>query len=107
MPSGSSLGRRLALGYGILCLLAVAFVAWNALVRPGQMELAGVLFVALGLPWSLLATFAVLGIGSSSPWLLSLAFLASCVLNAWLLSRFGNARERRREPPHRPGTAAG
>jgi len=75
--------------YTLLCLLALGYIAWRALVTPGQFELAGIAIFALGLPWSLIFAFAVLAIHSSSAWLLAIACLGSCVLNGWLLYRLG------------------
>lgn len=56
---------------------------------PGQFELAGIVIVVLGLPWSLLLTLAVLGLNSSSAWLLAIAYTVSCIVNGWLLYKLG------------------
>ena len=57
---------------------------------PGQFELAGIVIVALGLPWSIILTIAVLALKSSSAWLLAIAYVFSCILNGWLLYKLGN-----------------
>lgn len=51
----------------------------------GQIELAGILIFALGLPWSLLSTFLFTLSGVSSAWLFAITFIVSCAINALIL----------------------
>ncbi len=83
-------GWTLLVAYGALCAAALAYIAWAALAGGGQIELAGLLIVVLGLPWSIVLTFAVMAMGSSSPWLLGIGFGISCIANGWLLYRLGH-----------------
>lgn len=87
MDSRGSSRSPLGVIYLTLCILALGIVVWAALFGHGRFELAGLIFVVLGLPWSLLVTFLVLAAKSSSAWLLAIGYLASCIVNAWLLFR--------------------
>jgi ABC-type maltose transport system permease subunit len=71
--------------YAIVCLLSAVMVLVS-----NRAELAGLLFVALGLPWSIAVTGLVLSTGSSSAWGLAIGYVASCVLNAWLIDKYCN-----------------
>jgi hypothetical protein len=81
--------------YGAACLIAVAYVLWKIVFTPGESELAAVIIVALGLPWSMIFAFAMLALGSSSAWGLALACIFSCIFNAWLLHKIGSKFSRR------------
>jgi fatty acid desaturase len=87
--SRPTLGFTLAAAYAAACLLAVAYVVFGFALGAGGGELAGLLILILGLPWSILCTFVVLALGSSSAWLLATAYALSCVLNGWLLYKLG------------------
>jgi hypothetical protein len=58
------------------------------------MELAGILLVLLGLPWSLIAAAAVIAAQGTSAVLFTAVIIGGCVLNTWLLYRIGRARHR-------------
>lgn len=90
-----TLGFTLAAAYAAACLLAVAYVLSGSALGAGEAELAGLLILILGLPWSILFTFAVLALGSSSAWLLAAAYALSCLLNGWLLYKLGARLGRR------------
>jgi FtsH-binding integral membrane protein len=89
-----SLGFTLAATYTGLFLLAVAYIVWRSVFTPGQFELAGVFIFLLGLPWSLILTFIVLALKSSSAWLLAIGYIFSCILNALLLYKLGALLQR-------------
>lgn len=90
-----TLGFTLAAAYAAACLLAVAYVVFGSTFGAGGAELAGLLILILGLPWSLIFTFAVLWVGSSSAWLLAAGYVLGCLLNGWLLYRLGARLGRR------------
>ena len=79
----------LAGGYAVLCVLAAIYVATRFIFAPGRSELAAVVFVLLGLPWTLAVPF-LMRLGGSSAWLAIIGIAASCVLNFWLLWRLGS-----------------
>jgi hypothetical protein len=89
-----TLGFIFAGAYGFLCLLALAYIGWQSVYRPGEVELAGIFVFVLGLPWSLILTFVVLSFKSSFAWLLTIGYLFSCILNAWLLYKLGALLQR-------------
>jgi hypothetical protein len=91
-----TLGFTLAAAYALACLLAVAYAVLGGMLGAGGAELSGLLVVILGLPWSLIFTFAVLWLGSSSAWLLAASYALSCLLNGWLLYKLGARTGRRR-----------
>lgn len=86
----SRLGLIFAVLYAATCASALAYI-----LLAGE-ELAGVLILILGLPWTLVFTFAILAIGSSSAWLISGSFIVSCLLNCWLMYHLGIRFGRRR-----------
>lgn len=86
---------KLASAYAVLLALAVACMAAMMLLMPGRFELAGILIVLLGLPWTLVFVGLVMAFHSSSAWLIVLACVAGCAANGWLLHRFDNRRARK------------
>ena len=76
--------------YLALCLLSAGLVVWSNLFGGGKMELAGIGIFILGLPWSLIGTFVVSGMHSSSAWLMAIMILLSCALNGWLVFKVGS-----------------
>jgi tryptophan-rich sensory protein len=87
---------KLVIAYVLLCAAAIAYIIWSGVFAQGRIELAGIAIVLLGLPWSLIVTFAVLLVHSSSAWLLAIGYILSCVLNGYFLYKFG------RSPSSRP-----
>ena len=88
----NSLGNLLAGGYVSVCVAATAWLVFRA---SGQ-ELAGVVILILGLPWSLLVTMLAVMMGLSSAWVYGIGFFASCGINAWLLKWVGDRIANRR-----------
>lgn len=98
MTKHYSLGFKFAAAYSLLCLLAVAYIVWCILLMPGKFELAGLVILALGLPWSLIFAVALSSLdrslpwlpANSSAWLAAIGLVLSCIMNGWLLYRIGN-----------------
>lgn len=85
-----SLAFAITAVYVALCLAAVGYIVWASVVMPGRFELAGVMVVLLGAPWSVLFGLLIAALGSSNAWLLAGEIILSCVLNAWLLHRLAS-----------------
>lgn len=76
--------------YVALCLAAVAYIVWVSVFMPGRFELAGIMVVLLGAPWSVLFGLLIAALGGSNAWLLAGECIFSCVLNGWLLHRLAS-----------------
>ena len=87
---------RLVAGYALLCVISVGYIIWSSVLAQGRIELAGIAIVLLGLPWSLIVTFAVLALHSSSAWLLAIGYVLSCFVNGYFLYKFGISLSSRR-----------
>lgn len=71
--------------YLLLCAASLAFIPISSAVTGGQMELAGILFALLGLPWSLIFIIAAVFINVSSAWIFAAGLILSCAINAVLI----------------------
>src|SRR5262249_44411472 len=89
MTMRHSLGFIFAAAYLALCLLAVAYAVRMIVLSPGKFELAGIVILALGLPWSLIFAVTASALNISSAWLLAIGLIASCIVNVWLLYKLG------------------
>jgi hypothetical protein len=90
VTSRRPLGHLLAWWYAAALAVAAIYVATQFVRAPGTSELAGMVFVVLGLPWTIAVPF-LMGLGPSA-WMALLGVAAGCALNFWLLRRVGSPR---------------